>query len=97
MNEEIIAAIENQNLIEFKYDGCYRVVEPHTLGVSKTGKENLSAFQTEGTSVHGDVPGWKQFTLIKIKEMNVLDKTFDDPRPGYVRGDSRMNEIYFEI
>ncbi len=97
MDTQICKAIENQNLIEFTYDGCYRVVEPHTLGVSKLGKDNLSAYQTEGTSVHGEVPDWKRFTLSKIKGMSVLDETFDGPRPGYVRGDSRMDKIYCEI
>ena len=97
MVSEICKAIENQNLIEFTYDGCYRLVEPHTLGEGKTGKENLSAYQTEGTSLHGNVPDWKLFTLSKIIEMNVLDESFNGPRPGYVRGDSRMVEIYCEI
>ena len=97
MVSEICKAIENQNLIEFIYDGCYRVVEPHTLGVSKKGKDNLSAYQTDGISIHGEVPDWKQFTLSKIKGLNVLDETFDSPRPGYVSGDSRMVEIYCEV
>lgn len=97
MVNKITEAIENQNLIEFTYDGCYRLVEPHTLGEGKTGKENLSAYQIEGTSLHGNVPDWKLFTLSKIKGLNVLGETFDSPRSGYVRGDSRMVEIYCEI
>ena len=35
MNQEIIEAIENKNLVEFYYDGELRVVEPHCYGLSK--------------------------------------------------------------
>jgi len=50
MNDIIVEAIENRKLLEFFYNDHYRVVEPHTFGVSKKGNENLSVFQIDGTS-----------------------------------------------
>lgn len=37
MNQEIIEAIENKNLVEFNYDSELRVIEPHCYGLSKKG------------------------------------------------------------
>lgn len=97
MNQEIIDAIENRNLLEFHYDGHYRLIEPHTFGVSSKGNDTLSAYQTEGTSDRGKVPDWKQFTVSKIVGLKTLENTFSGTREGYTRGDSRMSEIYAEL
>lgn len=97
MEDLIIEAIENQNELEFYYNGHYRKVEPHTYGVSTRGNDTLSAYQTDGTSDRGEVPDWKQFTVSKIEDLRVLDSTFSGTRPGYTRGDSRMTEIYAEL
>lgn len=93
----IIDAIENRKILEFYYDENHRIVEPHTVGISKTGKEMLSAFQTEGGSNRGSVPCWGQFSLSKIENLQVLDESFSGTRPGYTRDDSRMDEIFAEL
>lgn len=93
----ICNAIKQRELIEFNYDGFYRKVEPHTLGVSKKGNDLLAAYQVEGGSKEGNVPGWKQFNLEKIERLNVLAESFTTPRPGYTKDDSRMIKIYCEL
>jgi len=97
MISQICDAIRNKNFLEFYYDGHFRKVEPHTLGVSKKGNDLLSAYQTSGGSKEGKVPDWKQFNLNKIERLNVLPETFSNPRSGYVRDDSRMTKIYCEL
>lgn len=94
---QIIEAIDNRNILEFDYDGHFRIVEPHTAGVSKKGKDTLAAFQIAGESNRVQVPDWGQFSIDKIENLNVLDSTFEGERPGYTRGDSRMVEIYVEL
>ncbi len=94
---QIIEAIENRKLLEFTYDGYFRIVEPHTAGISRTGKDSLSAYQTEGDSNRGSVPCWGQFTVSKIENLQILDETFSGMRQGYTRGDSRMDEIFAEL
>jgi len=80
-------------LLEFDYNGHHRIVEPHTYGVSSTGKDTLAAFQTQGTSDKGTVPDWKQFTVDKVKHLKASGTTFTGTRPGYTRGDSRMTKF----
>lgn len=93
----ICNAIKQKKLLEFYYDGFYRKVEPHTLGVSKKENDLLSAYQIEGGSKDGKVPDWKQFNLEKIERLNTLDEIFEEPRSGYKKGDSRMVKIYCEL
>lgn len=95
--DTIIEAIENRNMLEFDYDGHFRVVEPHTVGISKTGKEMLAAYQVDGESNRVKVPDWGQFSVSKIENLEVLNDVFDGTRPGYTRGDSRMDEIFAEL
>lgn len=97
MKDIISEAIDSRRLLEFIYDGHRRVVEPHTFGVSRTGKDTLAAFQVEGTSSRGVVPAWAQFTVDKIEGLKLVDQSFADARPGYTRGDSRMKTIYNQI
>jgi predicted DNA-binding transcriptional regulator YafY len=97
MNNIIIEAIENRKLLEFCYKDHYRLVEPHTFGVSSKGNENLSVFQIDGTSERNNVPDWGLFTIDKIVDLKVLNETFEGTRPKYTKGDSRMIEIYKEL
>lgn len=83
-------------MVEFYYDGLHRIVEPHTCGVSKLGKDTLSGYQIRGQS-NSDLPNWKLFTLDKISSLTVLDEVFDGAELGYSRGDSRMTRIYCEL
>lgn len=94
---QFIEAIENRNLLEFDYDGHFRIVEPHTVGISNTGKESLSAYQIDGESSRGNVPCWGQFSISKIENLNVLDEQFTGVRHGYTQGDSRMSDIFAEL
>ncbi len=97
MKQTIIDAIDSRNLLEFHYDGHYRLVEPHTFGVSTKGNDTLSAYQVEGTSDKGIIPDWKQFTISKIVGIKKSDETFTGTRKGYTKKDSRMSKIYAEL
>lgn len=97
MNTKIISAIENMNVIEFHYNGHWRVVEPHAYGVTPKGNEVLRAYQKDGTSDSGKVPDWRLFSVNKIEGLKIIDDTFSKPRLGYKVGDSAMSEIYCEL
>ncbi len=96
MNEEIIKAIENKNLIEFLYDGESRIVEPHCYGVTTKGNEAIRAFQVSGYSSSGKM-GWKMYDLSKAEDITILEKHFSTPRHGYKKGDKGMDEIFCEL
>ena len=97
MIHTVIEAIDGRNLLEFHYNGHYRLVEPHTCGISTKGNDTLSAYQIGGTSDQGNVPDWKQFTISKINGIKKSDETFLGTRKGYTKGDSRMSKIYTEL
>jgi hypothetical protein len=96
MNQEIVESIENQNVIEFYYDGELRVVEPHCYGLTTAGNEGLRAFQIGGYSSTGKF-GWKMYDLGKADGITIFPNQFDGPRSGYQRGDKGMSRIYAEL
>lgn len=96
MNQTIIEAIENQNIIEFYYEGELRVVEPHCYGLTTAGNEGLRAFQVDGFSSSGKF-GWKMYDLGKAEDIEITNDSFNNPRTGYKRGDKGMDEIYAEL
>jgi len=96
MNNLIIEASENRNVIQFYYESELRVVEPHCYGITTAGNEGLRAFQTDGYSSSGKM-GWKMYDLSKAENLEIIAETFSNPRPGYKKGDKGMDEIYTEL
>jgi hypothetical protein len=72
-------AIAGHRLLAFTYLGRQRICEPHVLGL-KHGKEQLLAYQVEGTSSSGDIPDWRRFDAAHMERPRMLNRTFDGPR-----------------
>lgn len=96
MQQSIIDAIGNQNVINFYYEGELRIVEPHCYGMTTAGNEGLRAYQTGGYSSSGKF-GWRMYDLGKADDINIIDEQFDGPRSGYKKGDNGMSKIYAEL
>lgn len=98
MNQTIISAIQNQQTLSFYYDGQPRIIEPHTYGVTTTGKESLRGYQIQGehASSHGNQP-WHLFTVSKVVDLQCTGKAFNGARQGYKRSDSAMLQIYAQL
>lgn len=96
MLQTIINAIRNREVLSLTYKGIHRVVEPHTVGVSTTGKDVLSCYQTQGFHIK---PGheWDLLTISKIENLSRTGDSFVGTRPNYSRNDSRMVRIYAEL
>jgi hypothetical protein len=96
MNQLIIDAINTLQVLKFTYSGIDRVVEPHAIGISRTGKVLLRCFQTLGGHV---TPGheWDLCELRKISNLRVSSDYFQGPRPGYRKGDSHMASIFAQL
>jgi predicted DNA-binding transcriptional regulator YafY len=97
MHQKIIQAIKDKQVLEIHYHGYTRVVEPHTFGVTKKGRDAIRGYQTAGGSVSGESPGWKVLCLDEIVSLQVSGDQFEVPRQGYKRGDLGMTRIYKEI
>jgi len=95
--KSLVFSITDMHLVSFQYNGCRRVVEPHCLGRSRSGALLLRAYQVEGSSTSGPIPGWRLFKCEGLRNLEVLARQFTRPRPDYKSGDSAMTSIYAEL
>lgn len=96
MLQVLIDAIQTRKVLGFKYDGFNRVVEPHAVGISRTGKQVLRCYQVSGSHVK---PGhrWDFCTLSEISGLYETGDLFASARPGYRKHDKHMAHIYAEL
>lgn len=96
MLQIIIDAIRNRKVLSFTYHNIARIVEPHAVGVSRTGHDALRCFQIQGGHV---TPGheWDFCEISKISNLSATGQLFIGERPGYRRGDKHMTTIYAEL
>nr|WP_315254403.1 hypothetical protein [uncultured Duganella sp.] len=96
MLEMIKNAINNHEELTFSYSGIVRVVQPATVGRSRTGKDVLRCFQTQGGHVN---PGhqWDLCELALISNLQGTGRHFAEHPPGYKRGDKHISPIYAEL
>jgi hypothetical protein len=80
-HELICKAIANRQLLQFWYQGHTRVVEPHMLAQNEQDHYALSAWFLRSSV--GLNPGWREYLLIDMRDIALLDETFSGPRPGY--------------
>lgn len=93
----ICDAIRKRLLLEFRYGGLPRVVEPYALGVSKRGVEVLRAVQVGGSSNSGGFGFGKLWTVEEISALRVMTETFPGDDPNYDPNDSAMQSIHCRI
>ncbi|MDQ7064657.1 MAG: hypothetical protein Q9P90_10480 [candidate division KSB1 bacterium] len=73
-------AIKYKRILEFSYNGHFRVVEPHVPGVSN-GKLQFLGYQISGSSSSGGIPQWRRFDLDRIRNLVISDQVFPGRRP----------------
>lgn len=95
--EKLAEAIHQKKVVEFRYEGRTRVVEPHAVGVMTTGRPGLRAYQVGGYSESGTQPPWRLYRVDKMGGLVVTSKTFPGPRDGYRRGDPIFASIVAEL
>lgn len=90
MNEDIlVAAIRGRRVVEFRYGGEHRTVEPYRLGRDASGRLLLQGWQSR--------KGWRSFHVDAMADLDATARSFDTPREGYVRGDDRLLRILAEV
>ena len=91
---QIINAIKLRHKVELNYKSeGYRLVCPHALYISSTGKKLVDSYQLSGYSTHAEqIPGWRPFDISKITEIRVLDETFE-VAPGYNPSSDRYSNV----
>jgi hypothetical protein len=96
MNPTICKAIEERRILELRYHGFSRIVEPHVYGEDKKGNEVVRCYQLAGESESGERAGWK---LLRIKEAVIvhLSETLFIPRPEYRRNDKVVMNVFCQV
>lgn len=96
MNSTIAQSIFENRVLELRYHGYFRIVEPHAYGRDKDGDEIVRCFQTSGGSESGEKAGWK---LLKVREVFSLHLTKDRfvTRYEYRRNDKAMSYIFSQL
>lgn len=96
MNATICAAINDRQLLELRYHGYVRIVEPYAYGRDKNGDALLRCFQISGGSDSGQATGWKLLKMADIFAIREQSIAFA-PRPEYRRGDKAMTFMLCQL
>jgi hypothetical protein len=84
---DLIEATRAHRVVEIQYRGP-RVVHPHAVYRTSSGALRLEAVQVSGATSSGRLPGWREFDLMKIADVRVLEVEFE-PDPDFNRGSER--------
>lgn len=75
--EEILDAMDWQQLVVFGYNGSDRLVAPFVVGVSSKGNPLMRGYQIEGGSRSGKGEAWRVFQLSKMDYLETFWDFFD--------------------
>jgi len=90
-------ALRQGKRLELRYDGFFRVVEVHTVGVLTSGNDGMSVYQVRGGSDSNERTGWKTMLLDEAFTPTVIDEKSEAFRTGYKRGAKVFSFIYCQI
>lgn len=93
----ICDAIRKRLLLEFRYGGLPRVVQPYCHGISTRGVEVLRAVQVGGSSNSGGFGYGKLWAVTEITALHITTETFPADDPNYHPDDSGMTSIHCRI
>jgi hypothetical protein len=95
--DSICEAIRRHTLLEFRYHGLHRVVEPYCYGISTRGAEVLRAVQIGGSSSSGGFGFGKLWLIEDIVDLQMTDKPFKPDDPNYNPNDSGMTQVLCRV
>lgn len=86
-------AINGRMLVQFKYDGRSRIVEPFCCGVSTVGNYLLRGFQIRGSDKTKPLC-WRLYELSEMSQLSITKHIFNAKREEYQANDSAMTDIF---
>ena len=89
-------AIAGKFLVQFKYDGRSRIVEPFACGISAAGTYVLRGFQIRGSDKTKPLC-WRVYELSEISQLSVTQHSFKGKRQDFDRDDPSITKIFCQI
>ena len=96
MNTSVMQAIKQRKVLELRYHGYSRIVEPHAYGRDKDGDEILRCYQTSGGSESGERAGWKLLKVREVFSLHLINNMFT-ARLEYKRNDKAMAYVFEQL
>ena len=93
----VCTAIAEGRFLQFRYNGMWRMVYPCAHGWLPTDNEALRAHEVSLSCGQLRVAPGKLFRLDQMSGVTVTDQRFEDPPPGYRRGDRGMLRIHCQL
>jgi len=89
-------ALDGRRLLQFRYHGFSRKVEPHVLGRVTEDRRALLGWQVSGGSQSEPPPGWRTFLVAEMESLEILRATFV-PRADYHPETTKLKPIEAEV
>ena len=89
-------AITEKFIVQFKYDGRLRIVEPFACGKSTAENLVLRGFQIRGSDKTKPLC-WRLYELSNMSHLNITQHKFKGKRDEYNPQDPLMTEIFCHI
>jgi hypothetical protein len=89
-------AVAGKFLVQFKYDGRSRIVEPFCCGLSTAGNYVLRGFQIRGSDKTKPLC-WRLYELAEMSQLSVTSHNFKGKREDYNPHDPLITEIFCRI
>ena len=96
VDELLRQALVERRVVQFKYHGYSRRVEPHALGRVTGDRSALLGWQVSGGSASEPPPGWRTFVVGEIEGLKLSRRTFV-PRADYHPEKTRLKPIAAEV
>ena len=88
----IVDAIRHKRILDLRYHGTPRAVEPHIFGYDTKGHLALSAYQLTGTG-----GGWRMFHISEVERLDGTGRHFNRARPDYNPNDPVFSKIIARV
>jgi predicted DNA-binding transcriptional regulator YafY len=88
-------AIAQTRLLQFRYRGRDRIVEPHDYG-EHNGIIKVLTYQVGGYS-SGPLPNWRWMDVERISDAQLLDQTFPGGRPTASGKHHKWDKLFIRV
>ena len=92
---QIWTAIEQTRMLQLKYHGKERILEPHDHGILN-GSAQLLGYQTTGKSSRR-LPNWLLMKTDEIVDLELLDQTFPGGRPTATGNHIKWDKLFIRV